>query len=82
LLLTEWDEYKHLDLLRMRDLMQVPVLVDGRNFFAPEKAREAGFNYTGMGRRSGEAYDEGSALKTQAQPSTPIWTGTEVGGNG
>jgi UDPglucose 6-dehydrogenase len=53
LLLTEWDEYRHLDLNRLRDLMQVPVLVDGRNLFDPDEVRAAGFSYVGMGRKGG-----------------------------
>jgi len=31
--------------------MAQPVLVDGRNIYDPETAREAGFDYTGIGRR-------------------------------
>jgi UDPglucose 6-dehydrogenase len=50
LLLTEWEEFRQLDLLRVRDLMEVPVLVDGRNLFDPDAVRRAGFEYVGMGR--------------------------------
>jgi UDPglucose 6-dehydrogenase len=50
LLLTEWEEFRQLDLLRVRDLMEVPILVDGRNLFDPETVRKAGFEYVCMGR--------------------------------
>ena len=82
LLLTEWDEYKHLDLGRLRDLMQVPVLIDGRNFFAPEEAREAGFSYAGMGRRGGTPYVRELTASGRPRPTTPVWTGVEVNLNG
>ena len=50
LLLTEWEEFRQLDLLRVRDLMEVPILVDGRNLFDPDTVRKAGFEYVSMGR--------------------------------
>ena len=50
LLLTEWEEFRQLDLLRLRGLMEVPVLVDGRNLFDPDAVRKAGFEYVSMGR--------------------------------
>ncbi|HLW46988.1 MAG TPA: UDP-glucose/GDP-mannose dehydrogenase family protein [bacterium] len=48
--LTDWDEFRALDLARLRDLMRRPVLVDGRNIFDPEAVRALGFHYAGMGR--------------------------------
>src|SRR5579864_415707 len=48
--LTDWDEFRALDLARLRDLMRRPVLVDGRNNFDPEAVRALGFHYAGMGR--------------------------------
>lgn len=50
LLLTEWPEYRHLDLAQIRQLMDVPVVIDGRNLFDPAAMREAGFEYVCMGR--------------------------------
>jgi UDPglucose 6-dehydrogenase len=49
-LVTEWDEFRRIDLPAMAAVMQQPVLVDGRNMFDPETARAAGFNYSGIGR--------------------------------
>jgi len=82
LLLTEWDEYRHLDLGRLRDLMQVPVLIDGRNFFAPEEVRQAGFSYAGMGRRGEAPYVRELAASGQPRPAVPVWTGMGVDLNG
>jgi len=50
LLITEWEEFRQLDLARLRALMEVPVLVDGRNTYDPRAAREAGFEYFSIGR--------------------------------
>lgn len=49
-LLTEWEEFRRLDLARLRSTMRRPVLLDGRNMLDPEGARAAGFRYIGVGR--------------------------------
>jgi UDPglucose 6-dehydrogenase len=50
LLLTEWNEFKQLDMDRVRARMRRPVLLDGRNVYEPEELRAAGFTYAGVGR--------------------------------
>ena len=50
LVLTEWNEFGDLDLGRIRELMDVPVIVDGRNVFSPERVHRAGFEYLSVGR--------------------------------
>lgn len=47
---TDWNEFKHLDLERIRDAMRQPVLLDGRNIYDPAEMRALGFTYLGMGR--------------------------------
>lgn len=47
---TEWPEYRDLDLARVRDLMQVPLLIDGRNLYDPGVMRSLGFEYVSVGR--------------------------------
>jgi UDPglucose 6-dehydrogenase len=47
---TEWNEFKHLDLDRIRKSMKQPVLFDGRNIYEPDKLRELGFRYRAFGR--------------------------------
>jgi UDPglucose 6-dehydrogenase len=49
-LMTEWNEFKHLDLVRLRSLMRTPVFIDGRNVYEPSTMWEAGFLYRGIGR--------------------------------
>ena len=49
-LVTEWPEFADLNLTDLAGRMNNPVLIDGRNLFAPEKARQAGFDYAGIGR--------------------------------
>ncbi len=50
LVVTEWDEFRDLDLERIRQLMRRPVMVDGRNLYDPKAMRELGFVYRGVGR--------------------------------
>jgi UDPglucose 6-dehydrogenase len=49
-LVTEWNEFRHLDLDRVRASMRTPVMVDGRNIYDPASMRELGFTYRGIGR--------------------------------
>ena len=50
ILVTEWNEFKQLDMERMKGLMRQPVLMDGRNIYDPARMRELGFVYRGVGR--------------------------------
>ncbi len=50
LLLTEWEEYRSLNLARVREEMNVPILIDARNLFDPQRARSLGFEYVSVGR--------------------------------
>ncbi len=54
-LVTEWNEFKSLNMQRIRDSMRRPVLVDGRNMYEPAEMQRLGFTYRGMGRASGNA---------------------------
>jgi UDPglucose 6-dehydrogenase len=49
-LVTEWPEFADLNLAQVAARMNKAVLIDGRNLFQPERAREAGFEYAGIGR--------------------------------
>ena len=49
-IVTEWNEFKHLDLARLKSSMRKPVLIDGRNIYDPEVMRDLGFTYRGIGR--------------------------------
>ena len=50
LLVTEWNEFKQLDMKRIVKSMRQPVLFDGRNIYEPEKMRKLGFTYRCVGR--------------------------------
>jgi UDPglucose 6-dehydrogenase len=47
---TEWDEFRDLDLEKLRGLMNHPIVLDGRNLFEPRKMSELGFVYKSIGR--------------------------------
>jgi UDPglucose 6-dehydrogenase len=47
---TEWNEFKQLDLARLKQKMRQPVIVDGRNIYDPAMLGQLGFHYRGMGR--------------------------------
>jgi UDPglucose 6-dehydrogenase len=57
---TEWNEFKQLDLSRVRTLMAQPVLVDGRNIYDPAKMLELGFRYRAVGRSHGDNNGNGN----------------------
>ena len=50
LVLTEWDEFRKLDLKKLRRALAVPVMVDGRNLYRPDQVHKAGLEYISMGR--------------------------------
>jgi UDPglucose 6-dehydrogenase len=50
IVVTEWNEFKQLNLSKVKELMKSPMIVDGRNIYEPEKAKELGFTYIGVGR--------------------------------
>lgn len=62
---TEWNEFKQLDLERLRDTLKQPIVVDGRNIYDPDQMRQLGFRYRGMGRGYGRTQlaAQGEALE-------------------
>jgi UDPglucose 6-dehydrogenase len=50
LVVTEWNEFRQLDMARLKRTMRRPVVVDGRNIYDPPTMRELGFVYLGIGR--------------------------------
>jgi len=49
-LLTEWREFKSLNMERIRDLLKQPYIFDGRNYYDPERKKRTGFHYFGIGK--------------------------------
>ena len=50
-IVTEWNEFRALELGRIRKLLRQPKLVDLRNIYDPQTVREGGIEYWGVGRR-------------------------------
>jgi UDPglucose 6-dehydrogenase len=50
-LVTEWNEFKLLNLERLRQVMRRPLVFDGRNIYEPERMRRLGFEYHSIGRK-------------------------------
>jgi UDPglucose 6-dehydrogenase len=50
MVVTEWNEFKQLDLERVKGLMRTPVILDGRNIYDPNVMVKLGFHYRGVGR--------------------------------
>ncbi len=48
--ITEWNEFRQLDMVRIKTSMRRPVVIDGRNIYVPAEMREMGFTYRGIGR--------------------------------
>lgn len=49
-IVTEWNEFKFLDLARVKETMAQPIIFDGRNIYDPERMRRLGFDYYCVGR--------------------------------
>ena len=50
-IVTEWDEFRALDLNRIKTALNTPTLIDLRNIYKPEEMKSAGYNYNSIGRR-------------------------------
>jgi UDPglucose 6-dehydrogenase len=49
-ILTEWNQFRNLDLNKIKKLMKNPILIDSKNLYETSKVKELGFTYAGMGR--------------------------------
>lgn len=50
IIMTEWNEFRQLDLSKIKRIMKKPIILDGRNIYDPQKVKRAGFVYQGVGR--------------------------------
>lgn len=50
ILVTEWNEFRQLDLKKIKNIMKNPILLDGRNIYDPTEMQKIGFTYVGVGR--------------------------------
>ena len=49
-IVTEWEQFRALDFVRLKKVMAQPVLVDLRNIYRPDEVARHGFAYEGVGR--------------------------------
>ncbi len=49
-LVTEWNQFRRLDLQRLKTLLKTPIFIDLRNVYEPDQMKQLGFNYCGVGR--------------------------------
>jgi len=49
-IVTEWDEFRHIDLSKIKKIMKSPIIFDGRNIYDPATMEEKGFKYFSIGR--------------------------------
>ena len=70
IVVTDWNEFKHLDLPRLHAAMKHPIIIDGRNIYDPDTMRALGFIYHGIGRGgTGEATPEARETTVPAASS-------------
>jgi UDPglucose 6-dehydrogenase len=69
LVITDWNEFKQLDLRQIRELMRTPVLFDGRNIYDPKNVRAMGFVYRAIGRGFG---GNGVSIHRVEEPSSAL----------
>jgi UDPglucose 6-dehydrogenase len=62
LILTEWQEFKAMDLKVIREALRLPIVIDGRNLFIAEEVEAAGLVYYSMGRQT--AHDQSAGRVT------------------
>ena len=68
-IVTEWEQFRALDLKRIKSLLAAPIVVDLRNLYRPDEMAEQGFDYHSVGRSSME--DGLGAVKLSAHESKP-----------
>ncbi|WP_102264397.1 UDP-glucose dehydrogenase family protein [Mesobacillus jeotgali] len=49
-ILTDWPEFKEMDLVQLKETINQPIIIDGRNMFEPETMKELGYYYSSIGR--------------------------------
>ena len=48
---TEWNQFRNLDLLKIKKLLKTPIFIDLRNLYEPSQLKDLGFIYEGVGRK-------------------------------
>jgi UDPglucose 6-dehydrogenase len=63
LILTDWREFAELDLVRLNQAVQFPIVIDGRNLYKPQQMMEHGFTYVSVGRPASYNAQQGKPRK-------------------
>ncbi|HZQ09382.1 MAG TPA: UDP-glucose/GDP-mannose dehydrogenase family protein, partial [Anaerolineae bacterium] len=72
ILVTEWNEFKQLDMPRLFNSMNRKVFLDGRNIYEPAEMHEYGFDYRGVGRPHAPSGDKSKRTEIPVpEPATP-----------
>jgi len=66
LIVTEWDEFRHVDWKRLLSLVEQPLVIDGRNVFSPQDISRQGFRYVSVGRVDALPSNVTPAVQTEA----------------
>jgi len=77
LILTDWEEFRNLDLDRLRSQLRHPIIVDGRNLFDPLRMAAAGFQYHSVGRPTIELMPAQSVATAEATAKLPLATSVD-----
>jgi UDPglucose 6-dehydrogenase len=64
-IVTEWEQFRALDLDRLKSIMAAPVLIDLKNVYQPEELARAGFRFEGIGRPDTRSSDPRAALASR-----------------
>lgn len=88
LICTDWNEFKHLDLNRLKEIMHTPIIIDGRNMYDVEMMHRMGFIYRAVGKgQRNEAEDHSSSeddgvanVSMNGTASKPTANGTSAKG--
>jgi UDPglucose 6-dehydrogenase len=59
LILTDWKEFAEIDLVRLKQAVRFPIVIDGRNLYKPQKMEDHGFSYVSVGRPSSYQAQQG-----------------------
>ncbi len=71
--LTEWEEFREVDWARLGELVERPLVIDGRNLLSREDVTFHGFHYVGIGGKSGTP-ETNESLATPGYRTAPVWT--------
>jgi UDPglucose 6-dehydrogenase len=64
LILTDWKEFAHLDLVRLNQAVRFPIVIDGRNLYKPQQMLDHGFTYVSVGRPASYQAQQGKPRRT------------------